>query len=112
MQLWRCASRFNATRQNCLEIILHEHTARFGVEVSVTKQVYECTHCTERLEKLAMIVLLLPNEEGRFTLRALTYNYFAPVEVNELQREECGYVDGNGIGTYTYKRSLCGKKMK
>ena len=29
--------------------VLHDHTARFGVEVCVTRQVSECNHCTERL---------------------------------------------------------------
>ncbi len=73
--------------------ILHGHTSRFVVEVCVTKQVYERSHCTERLENLAMIVLLLPNKKGRFTLRSLKENYFTPVEVKELQCEECGCLD-------------------
>ena len=89
--------------------ILHDYTSRFGVELCVTKQVFECNHCTERLEYLAMIVLSLPHEEGRFTLRALRDNYFAPFEVNDLQCEECGCLDATGICTHIYKRSLSGK---
>ena len=77
--------------------------------MSVTKQVYECTHCTVRPENVAVLVLSLPTEEGWFTLRSLTDNYFAPVEVNELQCEECGYIGGNGLSTHTYKRCLPGK---
>ena len=51
--------------------ILHDYRSRFGVQMSVTKQIVECKYCTERLESLATIVLSLPPEEGRFTLRAL-----------------------------------------
>ena len=43
--------------------ILHDHTARCGVEGCVTKQVSECNHCTERLEYLTMIVRSLPNKK-------------------------------------------------
>ena len=89
--------------------ILHDYRSSFGIEMCVTKQIFECNHCTERLEALAMIVLSLPPEEGRFTLRALRDNYFAPSEVNELQCEECGCLDATGICTQTYKRSLSGK---
>ena len=56
-----------------------------------------------------MIVFSLPSQKGRFTLRASKENYFAPVEVKELQCEECGYLDANRICTHTYKRSLSGK---
>ena len=67
-----------------LGAISHDHACRFGVELFVTPQVYECNHYRERLEYLAMIIFVVPNQEGRFTLRALQENYFAPVEVSEL----------------------------
>ena len=89
--------------------ILHDHCARFGVELCVTKHMYDCNHCMERLEYLPMIVLTLPSETGRFSLRGLRDNYFAPVEVNELECAVCGLLDGSGICTHTYKRSLSGK---
>ena len=82
--------------------ILHDHTSRCGVELCVTKQVFECIHCAERLECLPMLVLSLPHQEGRFTLRALQDNYFAPVEVDELQFEECGCLNATGLCAHTH----------
>ena len=74
--------------------ILHGHTSRCGVELCVSKEVFECNHYTERLEYASMITLSLPHEEGRFTLHDLRGNYFAPVEVNDLRCEGCGCSDG------------------
>ena len=54
-----------------LGAILHEHASRFGLEVCVcvTKTVFcEFNHYTQRLEHVAMIVLVLPNDKNRFTL--------------------------------------------
>ena len=92
-----------------LGALLHQHASTFGIELCKTKQLFDCNHYTERLEYLAMLVLVLPNEEGRFTLSALRDNYFALVEVTDLECEECECVNGNGIFTHIYKRSLSGK---
>ena len=89
--------------------IIHCNASRSGVELYVSKVVYECNHCIERVENLSMIVLTLPSRRGRFTLRSLRDDYFAPVEVSELRCEECGVVDSSGLCTHTYKRSLSGK---
>ena len=92
-----------------LGALLHEHASRFGVELCVTKQLYECKHYTERLEYLAMIVLVLPSEEGDYTLSSLQENYFAPEEFSDLECAECGGVHAKGIFTHIYKRSSGGK---
>ena len=58
----------------------------------MTKQLYECKHYTERLEYLAMIVLVLPSEEGDYTVSSLQENYFAPEEFSDLECAECGAI--------------------
>ena len=85
-----------------LGALLHEHASRFGVELCVTTQVYECNHYTERLEYLAMIVLVLPSEEGDHTLSSLQENYFAPAEFSDLECAECGGVHVKGIFAHIY----------
>ena len=75
-----------------LGALLHEHASRFGIELCVTKQVYDCNHYTEKLEYLAMIVLVLPTEEGSYSLRSLQENHFTPEELSDLECAECGGV--------------------
>ena len=89
--------------------IMFAHRFLFGVEVCVCRQIYECNHIRERSDHLAMIVLSLPIQRGRFTLRRLRDDYFTPMEVNALMCEECGISDVNGICTHTYRRSVSGK---
>ena len=51
--------------------ILHDHTSRHGVELCVTRVIYECGHWKERLETAPMIILSLPPEEGISTIAEL-----------------------------------------
>ena len=50
--------------------ILHGHTSRCGLEVCVTKQVFECNHITERLERVDDYTFIAPR--GRFIHPQLT----------------------------------------
>ena len=89
--------------------ILHENAFRSGVQLSVSKVVFECNHCMERIENVAMIVLSFPFQRGRFTLRGLRDDYFAPVEVNELQREECFAINGIGLKKHLFQEKFIGE---
>ena len=92
--------------------IVHDHN---GVAVGVTTTRLPCGHSTTHNKDLPMIVLELPVEAGRFTLRALRDDYFRSEALQELRCNECfeacvePYENLLGCCKRTFKESLAGK---
>ena len=91
--------------------ILHGTESWYGVEISVTTQLYGCNHNWERVHRLPMIVLQFRQQRGCFQLQELVNDYVTPVEVAERRCEECGCDDMTGLLTHCYRKSLSGKMV-
>ncbi len=89
--------------------ILHGTASWYGVEISVTTQIFGCNHNWETVRRLPMIVLQFREQRDCFELQELIDDYVTPAEVNSRRCEECGCDDMSGLLTHCYRKSLSGK---